>query len=390
MLALGYSLFLISSLLALWFYRRWRASERLLQGVLETVSSPLYYTDEHLLCIRCNEPMRLFACSITDSLEGRYFPELLSKESAAFKKETDEQLLKSGIPMAFFWEPVDSKGIKHRCLVHKRRWSPSKKRHGIICEIVDMESYLNLHEKNRHLDRYLAQQSKLAELGQILLAITHQWNKPIVDLSIDIQRLQKEYHQESLTPEKFADFARGSIQTLHHLSNTIGDFYSFIKPDFKKREFSPYEALLETIALLQGRFDYHFIQCHLRLIGKPKRLCGHKGLLKQALCTLLNNACDSIVESHSSSPASKGKIFVTLCFRGDSCQFIIRDNGLGVSEEKRERIFYPFFTTKPHGHGLGLSITKEFLLEKFNAPLTLLPPPKGGGARFEILLPMEG
>jgi signal transduction histidine kinase len=66
----------------------------------------------------------------------------------------------------------------------------------------------------------------------------------------------------------------------------------------------------------------------------------------------------------------------------------IIDNGLGMEEELRERIFNPFFTTKPAGNGLGLAISYQIVVEKHHGQLRCISAPEQG-TKFTIEIPLE-
>jgi signal transduction histidine kinase len=71
----------------------------------------------------------------------------------------------------------------------------------------------------------------------------------------------------------------------------------------------------------------------------------------------------------------------------DSIQIVVSDNGKGILESGLEKIFLPFFTTKPKGTGLGLSICKR-LIEQQNGTISVARNPEGG-LTFTIRLPIE-
>jgi signal transduction histidine kinase len=100
-------------------------------------------------------------------------------------------------------------------------------------------------------------------------------------------------------------------------------------------------------------------------------------LIEQVLVNLLVNACEASpegerVELHASADEQ-------------AVRFEVRDHGPGLSQEQRERLFRPFFTTKPHGHGLGLAVSRNIVLEHGGRIEADAAP--GGGAIFKVTLP---
>jgi signal transduction histidine kinase len=102
--------------------------------------------------------------------------------------------------------------------------------------------------------------------------------------------------------------------------------------------------------------------------------------LQQVILNLLLNAVYAI--------HGRGKIqLATSAKADDSIQIVVSDNGKGISELDLEKIFLPFFTTKPKGTGLGLSICKR-LIEQQNGTISVARNPEGG-LTFTIHLPVE-
>ena len=97
--------------------------------------------------------------------------------------------------------------------------------------------------------------------------------------------------------------------------------------------------------------------------------------MSQALLNLLSNACQ----------AAKGTVLLGATRAGEHCRITIEDDGPGVPVELQERIFLPFFTTKPNGSGIGLPLARQ-ILAGHGAELSLDRSPELGGARFAFRL----
>jgi signal transduction histidine kinase len=97
--------------------------------------------------------------------------------------------------------------------------------------------------------------------------------------------------------------------------------------------------------------------------------------MSQALLNLLSNACEAARES----------VVLSAMRSGDHCRISIEDDGPGVSDELQERIFLPFFTTKPSGSGIGLPLARQ-IIAGHGAELGLDQSPSLGGARFSFVL----
>jgi signal transduction histidine kinase len=99
-------------------------------------------------------------------------------------------------------------------------------------------------------------------------------------------------------------------------------------------------------------------------------------LVQQVLVNLLVNACEA-------SPPD-GDVELVVQAAGE-LQFEVRDRGAGITAEQRARLFRPFFTTKPHGNGLGLAVSRN-IVQEHGGRIEALDAP-GGGSVFRVVLP---
>ena len=108
------------------------------------------------------------------------------------------------------------------------------------------------------------------------------------------------------------------------------------------------------------------------------------GQLQQVLLNLLNNAFDAVVSKHG---AQGGRIVVGLQSSGNDVRLTVSDNGAGISPENMQRIFTPFFTTKPVGQGTGLGLPVCFgIIEQMKGTIEVSSQ-EGKGSEFSITLP---
>jgi signal transduction histidine kinase len=134
----------------------------------------------------------------------------------------------------------------------------------------------------------------------------------------------------------------------------------------------------------QNRFDG--VEWDLRLAGNVPALRGDPGQLQQVLLNLFVNAADAMKER----PAARKVIAVTsvLDDRKRLVRVVVTDTGSGIAAPNLTRVFEPHFTTKPEGHGYGLS-TSYRIVASHGGRITAESPP-GQGASFTITLPVDG
>jgi signal transduction histidine kinase len=101
--------------------------------------------------------------------------------------------------------------------------------------------------------------------------------------------------------------------------------------------------------------------------------------LKQVFLNLLANSMDSMEHG--------GSLSINTVFSGDHIEITVTDEGCGIPEQDKEKIFSPFFTTKKHGTGLGLCISKRIIEEHTDGSLSMKSK-EGKGTSFKISLPV--
>jgi len=213
----------------------------------------------------------------------------------------------------------------------------------------------------RDRDKILLQQSKMAAMGEMIGAIAHQWRQPLNSLALNIQLLEDLAEENQLTPKKMEEFVDKNMQTIQFMSQTIDDFRNFFRKDKEVTEFDLKESIEKTINLQRAQLQDHNISLETHL--QPVKIKGYKNEFMQVILNLISNAKDAIIERRKIVGDFKGKVVVTDEIDKDKIVIRIKDNGGGIPEEVKERIFEPYFTTKEEGKGtgIGLYMVKEIV-----------------------------
>lgn len=239
-------------------------------------------------------------------------------------------------------------------------------------------------------ERLLANHSRLAAMGQMISAIAHQWRQPLSTLSMIVQDFHASAREGAPSPAEWDDFKADAMAQIRHMSQTIEEFRNFQRPDRKREWFPAARCVEEALRLSSAQFNEHGIGQELRLpSGRLPGCFGYPSQLTQVLLTLLVNAKEAIEESrirHHGRPET-GRVVVELASLGDRLQITVSDNGGGVPEAQRERLFEPHTTSKEEqgGSGLGLYIAKMLVETGFGGKISYADLPDG--ACFAIELP---
>lgn len=218
----------------------------------------------------------------------------------------------------------------------------------------------------------LMQSNKLSTLGQIAAGVGHEINQPLTAIGLRAQSASKLIeagrHSE-------AALAMGEISVLTSRVGAItGELRRFSRRgDRRIGPVSLQAAFAGTLLLLGDRI--RSTRTGLSVDSSEAIVIGDQGRLEQVLVNLLQNAMDAMGDG--------GRIEVIIVQDGDAVSVIICDNGPGIANDVREKLFQPFTSTKNDGVGLGLVICRDIITE-FGGELTLTA--NRQGAAFQILL----
>ncbi len=234
-------------------------------------------------------------------------------------------------------------------------------------------------EALRQKDQLLMQQSRQAAMGEMIGNIAHQWRQPLNTLGLLTQELSLAYEMGEFSKEHLDASVKSIMQIIFHMSQTIDDFRNFFKPDKEKIQFRVNQVVKKTVSLIEGSFHEHRIG--IDVIAEDDLLInGHPNEYSQVLLNILLNARDAFQIHQVATP----RVVVRLFSEHDRVVVTVTDNAGGIAENIIDRIFDPYFTTKPpdKGTGIGLFMSKT-IIEK-NMHGTLKARNSGTGAEFRI------
>lgn len=226
---------------------------------------------------------------------------------------------------------------------------------------------------NRRLQGQVEQADRLSALGTLAASLTHEIRNPLSSIGVFLQMLP-ERHQDKDFIARFMRIVGGELEKLQALSKNILDF---ARPGSGRLQSVDLAALAERQRQLLG---YQFSRRRVRLELELQRglwVQAPENELAQVLVNLLLNALDVSAEG--------ARVRLTLAAEGDEAVLRVRDEGPGVPAGLEEKIFDPYFSTKPEGTGLGLALSRR-MVEAAGGRLEVARPPEGG-AEFIVRLP---
>ncbi len=232
-------------------------------------------------------------------------------------------------------------------------------------------------EKNREKDKQIIQQSRLAQMGEMISMIAHQWRQPLSAISSASSAINIKARLNTLDNETAAKLSENISKFSQHLSSTIDDFRNFFKSN-KERRNTTYNELVESaLGIIESSITNKNIKI-IKEFNSDKVIYTYPNEVKQVILNLLKNAEDILIEKRIKNP--------TIIIKTYDYTLEVIDNGGGVPEEIIDKIFDPYFSTKTKkdGTGLGLYMSKTIIEDHCEGKLEVEN--TKDGAIFRIVL----
>jgi len=245
----------------------------------------------------------------------------------------------------------------------------------ILQEKVKQEEH-----KNRINQELMQQQSRLAQMGEMLSMIAHQWRQPLSAITATTNSLELKAKMGKLDNESIEKSTKKIREFALHLSSTIDDFRNFFKPN-KEKTVTDFEQIIDSVySIIESTLVHKNISIEI-IKNSTIDLYTYEGELKQVILNLIKNAEDALIENDIEDP----KITITI----DANQLIVQDNAGGIPQYIMNKIFDPYFSTKlkKDGTGLGLYMSKTIIEEHCQGKIEVKN--ENGGAKFTIIIPSE-
>ena len=207
--------------------------------------------------------------------------------------------------------------------------------------------------KNREKDKQILEQSRLAQMGEMIGMIAHQWRQPINAISAASISINMRAQMETLDSKTAIETAEKIGELTQHLSKTIDDFRNFFKEAKEKQDTTYGDLVTSTLDIVGVSVKNKNITIETD-IQSDIVFHTYVNELKQVLLNLIKNAEDVLKEKEIKDAFIK--------IEAVENRLIVRDNGGGVPKDIIEKIFDPYFSTKTlNGTGLGLYMSKTIV-----------------------------
>ncbi len=241
-------------------------------------------------------------------------------------------------------------------------------------------SYIELKETQGAL----AQTERLAALGTLSSGVAHEINNPISGIKNCLNRISK--NPENI--EQNVKYVNLIKEATDRIENVVQHLLKFSRKQELLLEKTNLNLAIESAISLT---DHKLQSSQVKIMLGLKETIFVKGSpnhLEQVFVNLILNGLDAILERNSKEPTHLGEILITINQVQDKIYIHFKDNGSGIPEEIKSKIFDPFFTSKKVGKGTGLGLSVSFnLIKRHNGKINFRSS-KGIGTEFVIELPV--
>ncbi len=239
-------------------------------------------------------------------------------------------------------------------------------------------------EKSLKQEEQLYQFEKMAQMGEMIGNIAHQWRQPLTAISVASSGLKLADELNILDKNEIKNYANVIIKNTNYLSNTIDMFRDYTFKNSESKDVIIQDLIYETMDILSATLKNDRIKLITDITDKIiiKKLLAND--LSQAIINIVNNASDALMINKIENPWIK----ISLLKKEKFFTIIIEDNAKGIDKEIINKIFDPYFTTKhqAQGVGLGLHLTRKAIISRLKGSLEVSN--SENGAVFYINIPL--
>lgn len=271
---------------------------------------------------------------------------LVSEIRSLFKRAKIKELHKSSCELIEkkFDKLVDAYSAQHK------KDQKTIKNQAYVIKQIDKRT-VNVNASSIKKDKMLAQQSKMAAMGEMMDAVAHQWKQPLNSLSMLTDMLKDDFHNGLVDAEYIEDMTQTTHLQISHMVNTLSEFRSFFRPSKSSADFSLQECLESVQILMKDEL----LKNNINLTLTTKNvivLYGQINEFKHLFLNLLSNSIDAYNEKE----ISHREICITTYIDNGNKFIDFIDNAGGIPQHIIADIFKPNITTKVDGKGTGIGL----------------------------------
>lgn len=240
-----------------------------------------------------------------------------------------------------------------------------------------IDAYNSMIDELEESAAKLARSEREQAWREMAKQVAHEIKNPLTPMRLTVQSFERKFNpNDKDAKNKVNEFSKTLIQQIDTMSSIASAFSSFAEMPAQQNETL---NVVKTVKLALDIFNenyIHFIADEEVIIAKLDRT-----QLIRVVTNLVKNAIQAVPD------VPHPRILVTVASDGPNVKISVADNGIGIGDDVREKVFEPKFTTKSSGMGLGLGMVKN-IVETYNGQITFTSK-RDKGTVFTVLFPKE-
>jgi PAS domain S-box-containing protein len=368
-------------------YEAMRENHLLLETVLENSAASIYAKRKDGRYTYLNHEMEALCNVVREQVLGKTDFEVFPREIAQQWRTNDLKAMTTG-ELTVAEETIDSPRGERLVLSKKVPLISASGEVEGICgistDITDLRrTELALREAITKLEH--ERDNKLTNVEAIMAAISHEVRQPLMAIAINGSAARRFLAR---LPADIGE-ARANLDRIINDCRRASEVFDSILALFRREEqerqaINVNEIALEVLQSSRGELAEHRVTTSAELASELPLISGHKRQLQQVISNLVQNAIEAMDNTTDRDRVLRVR---TGLQNGDAIVVAVEDSGPGFDPKQLSSIFDAFFTTKPHGIGLGLAICR-MIVQRHGGQLTAASD-GNNGARFQFVLPTE-
>jgi signal transduction histidine kinase len=251
-----------------------------------------------------------------------------------------------------------------------------------VLDLTERKRAEEERERLRHAQADLAYMSRVITVGELAASLAHEIKQPIAAAVLNAKTCVRWLERDSPDVTEACEAASRTARDATRAADIVDRVRSLYRRGAPQRELVDLnEIILEMSVLLHDKANRYAIPIRAELTPGLPKVTADRVQLQQVVMNLMLNGIEAM--------ENKGGELTVTSKTTEDCQLLISvsDSGIGLPVEESDRIFEAFFTTKPEGTGMGLSISRT-IVESHGGRLWASPN-TGRGATFHFSLPAE-
>jgi len=253
----------------------------------------------------------------------------------------------------------------------------------IVVSIIDISEYKQDQGRLAEAQAEVARAQRIATMGALTASIAHEVNSPLAAITSNAGACLRWLRRPTPNILEAEDAARSVIADAERAQAVIERTRNFLarSPRASARLDLP-DLARDSAKLIEREAQKHGVRLHLDLPADLPVVRGDPIQVQQVLLNLMLNAIQAMADARGG-----GVLRVDAAVQDDHVSLTVSDTGPGIAADELERVFQPFYSTKDHGMGMGLAISRG-CIEAHGGVMWMSSEP-GGGARAHFTLPLS-